>query len=331
MARQGKPKPEPSEEQRALLPEISGNTINGLGEKDVRRPSPIYWHKPDTIPHGAAQAWMTRKFNAVEELSEVYGQPDARGPRILDPVAETRTEKSPESWSALVRSFALENETDLVGVTGLRPEWVFEGYDPAREHPWLIMLGIAMDYDRFAAAPSSDTETRSALEVADKYNKGARAAAALSNWIRGHGYAAKSHAGPWAGSITLTPAAIEAGFGELGDHGNLINDQYGSNFRLAAVATDMPLSPDSPRTFGAEDFCLRCQVCINACPPGAITPDKKMVRGVEKFYVDFDKCMPYFNETHGCGICLAVCPWSRPGAAERLVTKMARRRRKDEV
>jgi hypothetical protein len=30
--------------------------------------------------------------------------------------------------------------------------------------------------------------------------------------------------------------------------------------------------------------------------------------------------------SQGCAICLAVCPWSRPGVAENLVGKMARRR-----
>lgn len=317
---------EPSAEQKALLPEISGNKINGLGEREIRRPSPIYWHKPDGIAHGPVQAWMTDKFNAVEELARIYSEPGARGPRRLDPVAETKTRNTPQAWATMVKQFGPEHEADLVGIAALKPEWVFEGYDLEKEYPWLILLGIAMDYDGFAAAPSSDSDTRSALEVADKYNKGARAAAAMANWIRAHGYNAKSHAGPWAGSITLTPAAIEAGFGELGDHGNIINDQYGSCFRLAAVSTDLPLVADSPREFGVDEFCSRCQVCINACPVDAISDEKKWVRGVKKYYVDFDKCVPYFNETHGCGICLAVCPWSRPGRAESLVAKLARRR-----
>jgi len=52
------------------------------------------------------------------------------------------------------------------------------------------------------------------------------------------------------------------------------------------------------------------------------------VRGFEKWYVDFDKCIPYFNETHGCGICIAVCPWSRPGAAPRLAEKISRRKKR---
>jgi len=50
-----------------------------------------------------------------------------------------------------------------------------------------------------------------------------------------------------------------------------------------------------------------------------------MVRGVEKWYVDFDKCIPFFAETSGCAICIAVCPWSLPGVGENLSDKLARR------
>jgi epoxyqueuosine reductase len=50
-----------------------------------------------------------------------------------------------------------------------------------------------------------------------------------------------------------------------------------------------------------------------------------MVRGDEKWYVDFDKCLPYFVESHTCGICLAVCPWSRPGIADNLLKKFVRK------
>jgi len=321
---------DPSPEQQALLPDVSGNSLNGVGEKSVRRPTPVYWHKPDTIPHGPAQAWMTEKFNAVPDFRTIYATPDARGPRKLDAVADEQAEDLAENWSQWVKSVVLENEGDLVGITALRTEWVFEGFDLSKELPWLVVIGIAMDFDEFSAAPSSDTDTRSALEVADKYNQGARCAAHLSNWIRGHGFNAKPHAGPWAGSITLSPAAIEAGLGELGDHGNLINDQYGSCFRLAAVSTDLPLVSDRPKQFGVDDYCMRCEACNNACPAGAISTEKQWVRGVEKYYVDFDKCLPYFNETHGCGICLGVCPWSRPGVADKLVTKLAKQRQQND-
>ena len=92
------------------------------------------------------------------------------------------------------------------------------------------------------------------------------------------------------------------------------------------MVTELPLVADAPDEFGADGFCLSCRVCTDACPPDAIFRDKQMVRGEVKWFVDFDRCIPYFNDTHGCGICIAVCPWSRPGVAPRLADKLSRRR-----
>jgi epoxyqueuosine reductase QueG len=93
----------------------------------------------------------------------------------------------------------------------------------------------------------------------------------------------------------------------------------------------MPLHYDVPDSFGADDFCTGCQVCANECPPDAISRDKVLVRGSLKWAVDFDRCIPYFNETYGCGICLAVCPWSTPGRAPKLAERFARRAREKQA
>jgi epoxyqueuosine reductase QueG len=129
-----------------------------------------------------------------------------------------------------------------------------------------------------------------------------------------------------AGPLLLIPPALACGFGELGKHGSIIHRELGASFRLASVLTDLPLRPDVPERFGADEFCLHCRVCADACPPDAIEPNKVLVRGTVKWYVDFDKCLPYFNETMGCGICIAVCPYSRPGVASNLVAKWSARR-----
>ena len=135
-----------------------------------------------------------------------------------------------------------------------------------------------------------------------------------------------AYQGPFASALNMIPAALAAGMGELGEHGSIINDQYGSNFRLSAVTTDMPLIADQPVDIGVEDFCLNYQLCTNACPPDAISNDKQMVRGVEKWYVDFDRCIAYFGETLGSGICILRCPWAYPERAPRLTDKMLKRR-----
>jgi epoxyqueuosine reductase len=95
--------------------------------------------------------------------------------------------------------------------------------------------------------------------------------------------------------------------------------------RLAGVTTNMPLVATAPDSFGADEFCATCQVCTNACPPGAITQEKQTVRGAERWYVDFDRCIPYFAESASCGICIAVCPWTRPNVRPKLLATMARR------
>ena len=48
----------PKPEQVALMPEVSGNSINGLGEKNFRQPTHVYWHDPETLHHGEMQKWF---------------------------------------------------------------------------------------------------------------------------------------------------------------------------------------------------------------------------------------------------------------------------------
>ena len=313
---------EPSEAQRRLTPEVSGNAINGLGETARRRPSPVYWHHPSTIAHGRLQTWMieksSREQESLRDLNDRYG---GRGPRDPAPVAPDPVSATPGEWSARVKAFAVDHEADLVGIARFDPDWVFEGYDHAAA--WVIVLGIAMDQPRLAKVWPDDA---SAAEVMATYNKGVRAAKALADFIRGQGHAADGHGGPIAGPFTMIPAALACGFGELGKHGSIINRTYGSSFRLAAVTTGLPLAADPADLFGADEFCTSCRVCARACPPQAIAADKQTVRGETKWYVDFDRCVPYFNETYGCGICIAVCPWSRPGTAPRLAERLTRRR-----
>jgi epoxyqueuosine reductase QueG len=94
---------------------------------------------------------------------------------------------------------------------------------------------------------------------------------------------------------------------------------------------DPSLVADQADEFDADTFCAGCRVCTDACPPGAISPDMDLVRGTHEWYVDFDRCLPYFASTYGGAICLAVCPWSKPGAAPRLAENMLRKRERAQL
>ena len=70
----------PNPDQMKIWPKISGNTINGLGEKKFRRPSPIYWHPEETIPHGPLQNWFYKHFLGSNEIKEER----ARRQKVMD-------------------------------------------------------------------------------------------------------------------------------------------------------------------------------------------------------------------------------------------------------
>lgn len=310
----------PDPAQIALKPAASGNDINGLGETASRRPRLVYWAPdPDTIPHGAMQRW----FYAVDPGNPHLSRAREERARLLaTPLPEVSgepVERHPEDWNAGLAELAGSGIFDMWGVARMDPAWVYEGQHVSQQT--IIVLGFAHDYDQIATAP----EATAGAEVVRQYGRAAAAAKSVAGWLRQQGWDAEPLTGPMTTKVMMIPPAIESGFGELGKHGSLINSEFGSSFRISAVLTDAPFSPTPRRSFEVDSFCTNCRICENACPPEAIGPLKRMVRGVEKWYVDFDRCLPFFNQTHGCGICIAVCPWSRPGVGLNLAAKLARR------
>ena len=310
----------PKAETLALL-KVSGNLINGLGETAPRRPSPFFWHPPDQHPFGELQL-VARKSSrscpgSPEAFQAAYNYPE------LVPVAETRSDVPADQLAKNAAAFALAHEADDIGIAPMDPLYVFEGY--TINEPWVIVLALAHNYERLKEVPSDETNGIGVVDVGDQYARGTRSSYTLANWIRAQGYNANPFPGPMAGALLLIPPAIASGLGELGKHGSLISPRFGSGVRLAGVTTDMPLIPTAPVRFGADEFCATCQVCTNACPPNAISENKQMVRGVERWYVNFDQCIPFFAETASCGICIAECPWTRPGVRPKLLATMAKR------
>ena len=86
----------PNPEQSALWPEISGNAINGLGETEVRRPTPIMWHDSGKLEHGQLQDWFWAQGVKEPALAEKR----AAREQVIDvewaPIADARVERSAE-------------------------------------------------------------------------------------------------------------------------------------------------------------------------------------------------------------------------------------------
>ena len=301
-------------------PPRSGNDINGRGERQERRASHVFhnatgerldWEALDgffslinpwgVVRHMLANTWQLRRQEG----------------RVAD---ERQPIDDPAQMSQRIRAHARSLGASLVGVARVGERAVYEGLDAP--YPTAICIGLPMDRDEMIHAP----QKRAAVEVMRAYREVSRIAIELGEHIRSLGWKAKAYGNPNSTEILHIPLAIDAGLGELGKHGSMISREHGSNFRLAAVLTDLPLETDEPADIGVEDLCATCRRCVIDCPPGAISDDKQWVRGVERWYVDFDKCVPYFVKTYGCAICIEVCPWSEPGRGPALSETLLRKR-----
>ena len=310
--------------QMSLFPKISGNKINGLGEKERRNPDYVYWgNDPDDIQHGELQKWFftvdpgLKEYDKIrEERSEILKQP-------LENINNTKNNLNKTKVDAFYSKSIKNSIFDKVGVTKFKSIWCFKGVKVFFKN--IVILGFKHNYENIKLAPLPE----GGLEVMRQYKRAAYGAKYFSNWLRKNGWDAEPLTGPMSGKITMIPPAIEAGFGELGKHGSIINPEFGSNFRLSAVLTDCPLQYTQKKKYEIDEFCLNCKVCENECPPDAISKEKKTVRGDKKWYVDFDKCLPFFNEHQGCGICIAVCPWSKPGVGFNLANKLLKRKKRN--
>lgn len=311
----------PDPEFMALWPEgYSGNAINGLGETEVRRPRMVWWAPDmDAAEFGPLQKWFYGHEPPDPELMALRRLRREIIEAPLPPLAPEPARRDPGDWTAALSRFVEEGLCEMTGAVPLRPEWVFEHHETAFAN--VIVLGVRHDYEELRHVP----ETRGGIDVTRQYCRAAAAAKAVAGWLRQEGWEAEAVTGPMTGTIAMIPPALACGFGELGKHGSIINPEFGSAFRLGAVLTDAPFAPTPRREFGIDEFCTHCRVCEEACPPEAILPEKVTVRGVDKWYVDFDKCIPFFAQTSGCAICIAVCPWSRPGVGANLAAKLARR------
>ena len=298
-------------------PPCSGNDINGLGEKEFRRASYIYHSDGKSGPLPFDQMQHVFRYSVPAKMLPAIVKGAWATFRAHGTLAEKRREvNDAEEMTRLIKAKAKELGAGLVGICELKDDYLVEG--AKNKFRYAISLGLPMNREKMLTVPSHTA----AMEVQRVYTQGSYLSVDLTRYIRSLGWPSKGLPINSSSEYLHIPIAIAAGLGELGKHGSLICKEYGSNFRLTTVVTDLPLVPDAPVDIGVEDICATCQACTRGCPPDAIFSEKQMVRGKLKWYVDFDKCVPYFSSTWGCGICLEVCPWSEPGRGPKLSEKL---------
>ncbi|MFK7967322.1 MAG: 4Fe-4S dicluster domain-containing protein [Burkholderiaceae bacterium] len=303
-------------------PPRSGNDVNGLGVSAFFKPQHVFHSNPGY--YGVHDWFLMNAFFRLmaswraipQSLLIRWHTRNCDGPVA----AEQQSVDDPVAMTDLIKAIAKDEGAAIVGIARVTDAAYYEHTN--LDYPTAICFGMPMDRGEMAAVP----QDRAAVEVLRVYKELAITGNQIAARIRQMGWRAKSFADSNSTDILQIPLAIDAGLGELGKHGSLICPDYGSNIRLAAVLTDLPLVPDKPVDIGVQDLCISCKRCTIDCPPNAISDETQMVRGTRKWYVDFDKCTPYFSITGGCAICIQVCPFSEDGRAPKLSDQLLRRR-----
>lgn len=248
--------------------------------------------------HSGEEEMVKRRDDAVRHWNDVRPLRDG-------PVTPNRVEVTDKAaMTAEIKRRALENGGDDVGITALKPEFIELGVD--LPHKNVIAIICYEDYGKALDGPLAVE-----VEAMEAYARCADVSTEIARYIREElGYPAVAHHNG-SFQIQAIPVFHEVGFGELGRHGSLIHPELGSNFRPGMVSTDLPLDYDKPINFGAQDYCMNCNLCRANCPGDAIPDDYITTNGVKRWLTDIDKCYPIsrFREAY-CHICIDVCPYS---------------------
>jgi epoxyqueuosine reductase QueG len=210
-----------------------------------------------------------------------------------------------------LKNMALEMGVSLFGiadVTGIRKEFKLEGKTSV-SFPRAISLGR-----RLVAAVLEGIEDRPTPLYFHHYrqvnNFLDRAAFLLSCRIQDGGFKAlpipASQIIDWEkqqGHLSHKKVGLLAGLGWMGRNNLLVNPDFGAQFRLVTILTDMPLQPDRP----LDMDCGGCVSCLSTCPAGAI----KETREDFDHLACFEK-LKEFRRLHIvsqfiCGVCVKAC------------------------
>ena len=91
---------------------------------------------------------------------------------------------------------------------------------------------------------------------------------------------------------------VEAGLGFIGKNHQLIHPTLGSLVHPGEIIINKPV-PISNTQYPISEHCANCQLCLEACPTGALRNE----------VWDATQCIAY--TTHHCLECQLICPYNR--------------------
>jgi len=279
--------------------------------------------------------WDYAFRNASWHLTDVIGERDFETKGTVEGFTDyytIQTESSPskaeltsiEDTTNRVKLAAKMFGGGMVGVCNIDERWVYshnfdrkkqeaKPFDLPEGMKHAIMIIIPMDYELSKTYPAALSGAATGIG----YSTGLNCANTIAQFINNLGYNAVASLNDTALNI---PMAIEAGLGEYGKNGLLINQKFGPNIRIAKVFTDLPLLADKPVEFGVKKFCNACERCSKNCPvkaipfgkPQASPPNFSSQTGIKKWTVNAEKCFKFWvGMNTDCAICIRVCPYNK--------------------
>jgi ferredoxin len=232
-----------------------------------------------------------------------------------------KQELIPERAQEKVKGAAYFLGADLVRTGPLNPAWVYTHVGKGKmsgaevgapidlPHHHAVTIAVGIDQGLVRTGPV----LAEIIGVVGVYQRLALISTTLAMYIRMLGYAARAH-NLWDYQVLCVPVAVDAGMGELSRSGLMINRDLGNCLKLAVVTTDLPLAHDRPVDPKVREFCEECRICVDYCPAGAIPrTEPKVVRGIRKWAIKSEACYDFHMKTGtDCGLCMAVCPWTKP-------------------
>ncbi|MBS1877979.1 MAG: 4Fe-4S dicluster domain-containing protein [Actinobacteria bacterium] len=213
-----------------------------------------------------------------------------------------------------VRARGIAAGLSAVKVARYEARWHFADAEEDAVGDRIIVAAVEQDYERMQRAPDEQYQ----LTVRRTLTRLLEGAIEVAGALHAAGYRAKIYASE-GGAMTI-PYAVSAGLGQLGMNGQLLTPQAGSRARMLLISTDAPLSFDQPVDFGIPGVCDRCRICAQRCPAGAIAVRPREHRGVEKWKIKTERCLPMVAQANGCSVCIKTCPIQRYGLERVLAT-----------
>jgi len=282
-------------------------------------------------PSKATRAFMKAMSTANPRTTMVPVSPP-EGVSIHDSDIDSLTKK--------IKKAAIWFGADMVGICELDRRWVYshtydglpysgKGEDElaketstpqeiSEEFKWAVVMCFEQDYNLISYYPTLCSSAATSMG----YSRMAITNHYLSAFIRDMGFKAIDCT---TNDIALSiPMAMQAGLGDLGRNGLLINPIYGPRVRISKVITDLPLQTDGPIDFGVTEFCDACEICAEKCPSQSIKNGTRTaepnnisnVGGVLKWPLDAETCRMYWGRINqGCTACIGCCPYNKPDTA----------------